>query len=213
MVRFLVDNNAIVCNSQLMQSHYAITGTIRYYKPPCDVELLPGPHPRLRVTPEASSDTRPFDVSRWKDAPHVALANLHDEPEAVLRFTRAYGVLAWDKRKTVPVREVLDYRNELRLAWEEKTDFPFTTAMQTTVRVWPNVAPNLCAGMEIVVKDLGKLMGLLFARDLWEGRLKKCASPDCPAPYLRAVRKGQKFCSQECAVLINVRHFRERSQT
>src|SRR5664279_5763443 len=103
-----------------MQSHYAITSTIRYYKPPCAVALLPGPHPRLRVTLEGKG-TPAFDVSRWKDAPHVALANLRDDPKAVLQFTRTYGLLVRDKRTTVPVREVLDYRDFLRCAWEGDT--------------------------------------------------------------------------------------------
>jgi len=65
--------------------------------------------------------------------------------------------------------------------------------------------------MEIVVKDLGKLIGMMFAQDLWEGRLRKCENPECrEVPYFQAVRKGQKFCSHRCAVLINVRHYRER---
>ncbi len=81
-----------------MQSHYAITTTIRYYKGTYEVALLPGPHPRLRVT-LASKGGAPFDVSRWKDAPHIALANLRDDPEAVLWFTRTYGVLVVGQEK------------------------------------------------------------------------------------------------------------------
>ncbi|MFZ0963666.1 MAG: hypothetical protein WAO35_22610, partial [Terriglobia bacterium] len=104
-----------------MRTHYAVTSDVRYYKPPLDVGLLLGPHPRLRVTPVVGSGESAFDVSRWKDLPHVWLANLRDEPEAVLSFIRTYGVLVRDKRKTVPVREVLDYRDFLRRAWEGDT--------------------------------------------------------------------------------------------
>lgn len=202
-----------------MQSHYAVTSTIHYYKPPCDVALLPGPHPRLRVTPIASRDarywplTRPVDVSRWADPPHVALANLRDEPEAVLRFTHTYGVLVWPKRKagTIPVSEVLRFRDRLRHAWDKGTDYDdsFITPIKTTVTVWPRVQ-GLRAGVGIRVEELEHLIHMMFARDLWEGRARKCGNPDCPAPYFRAVRRGQKFCTQRCAVLINVRHFRER---
>jgi hypothetical protein len=190
-----------------MRSHYAITSTIDYYKPPCDVDLLPGPHPRLlRLTPVFTSGGAAFDVSRWKDAPHVALANLRDEPEAVLRFIRAYGVLVRDKRKSVPVREVLDYRDFLRRAWEGDTYNFF--ALPATEDI------SLCAqptrGFLIAISALWPLIQVMFIQDWPEKRIKKCANPHCPAPYFRAVRRGQKFCGQKCAVLINVRHFRER---
>jgi hypothetical protein len=202
-----------------MRTHYAITSTIRYYKLPCDLSLLPGPHPRMRVTPIASRDprywplTRPVDVSRWADPPHVALANLRDEPEAVLRFTRTYGLLVRPKRKaaSIPISEVLRIRDRLRYAWDKSVDLgdSFITSIKTTVTVWPHVR-GLRAGLAIRVEELGQLIGMMYTRDLWEGRARKCESADCPAPYFRAVRRGQKFCSQRCAVLINVRRFRER---
>jgi hypothetical protein len=202
-----------------MRTHYAVTSTIRYYKPPCDVALLSGPHPRLRVTLIASRDkrywplTRAVDVSRWADPPHVALANLRDDPKAVLQFTRTYGVLVWPKRKagTIPVSEVLRFRDRLRYAWDKGADLDdsFITPIKTTVLVWPRVQ-GLRAGVGIRVEELEHLIHMMFARDLWEGRARKCENPDCPALYFRAVRRGQKFCSQKCGVLINVRRFRER---
>jgi hypothetical protein len=157
--------------------------------------------------------TRPVDVSRWPDAPHVALANLRDEPEAVLRFTRTYGMLVWPKRKpgSIPTSEVLRVRDQLRHAWDKGIDLndSFLTSIKTTVTVWPRVQ-GLRAGVGIRVEELGHLIGMMYTRDLWEGRARKCGNPDCPAPYFCAVRRGQKFCTQKCAVLINVRRFRER---
>jgi hypothetical protein len=186
-------------------SHYAITSTIRYYKPSNDVDLLSGPNPRLRVTPVGSAG-HAFDVSRWKDAPHVALANLRDEPEAVCRFVRTYGLLAQDKRKTVPTREVLEHRNSLRRVWEGKT-FEFFA-----FPAWHGA--TLCGlqagGFCIAIDALWPLIQVMFIQDWTEKRIKKCGNPDCPAPYFCAVRRGQKFCSQKCAVLINVRQFRAR---
>jgi hypothetical protein len=191
--------------SHAMQSHYAVTSTIRYYKPPYDVDLLPGPHPRLRVTPVGSTGEA-FDLSRWKDAPHVALANLRDEPEAVRRFVHTYGLLARDKRRIVPVREVLEHRDSLRRAWEGDT-FSFFA-----FPAWDGA--TLCGmqagGFGIAIDALWPLVQVMFMQDWTEKRIKKCANPDCPAPYFCAVRRGQKFCSQKCAVLINVRLFRER---
>jgi hypothetical protein len=191
-----------------MQSHYAITTVIHYYKPPCDVALLPGPHPRLRVTPVGSAGATAFDFSRWKDAPHLALANLRDEPEAVLRFTRTYGVPGRGRKvgkaRTVPVREVLDHRDFLRRAWEGDTHNFFASAFgKTSLLVQPT-------WMGLFVDDPWTLVLVMFARDLAEKRIKKCGNPDCPAPYFRAVRRGQRYCSQKCSVLINVRQFRAR---
>ena len=168
-----------------MRSHYAITSRVYYYMP--------------------SDHGAPFDFKRWKDAPHIALANLRHEPEAVQRFTRTYGVLGCKgKDRTISVGRVLAYRDWLRRAWEGDTYNFFALAI---------TQPSLIAqptGMVIAVNDPLTLVQVMFAQDWGEGRLKKCENPDCAAPYFRAVRKGQKFCSQKCAVLINVRHFRER---
>lgn len=189
-----------------MRRSNAIQSTIRYYMMPLNVALLRGRRPRLSVKPVDDSGEIAVNVARWRTAPHVALANLRRDPKAVLWFTRTYGVLSLDCNR------VFTFRDDLRRAWEGKDYFPFVTVMETTVRLWPHVH-GLRTGMEIAVRDLGKLIGLMFARDLWEGRLKKCGNPDCITPYFRAVRKGQKFCSQKCAVLISVRCFREREAT
>ncbi len=203
-----------------MPSHYAVTSMIRYYRTlPSSVELrrADGKTPtHIDVIVSNPRIVQGFDFSRWPDAPHVALANLRDEPVAVLRFIRTYGVLALHYKGesiVLPVQDVLNHRDELRVMWEGKTSSPLLTAMdtETTLLIGPLIAQaNSNAGIQIQVKNLGTLTGLLFTQDYSEGRLKKCENPDCPAPYFRAVRKGQKFCSQKCGVLINVRHFRER---
>ena len=188
-----------------MGSHYAITSTIRYYKMATAVEVLPGRSPRLRLEPCPNSQA-PFDVSRWKDTPHVALANLRDEPEAVLRFTRTYGVLGGAKSGTVSVRQLLQFRDNLRAAWDGSwTENFFALAITHPALV---AQPT---GMVIAVADPWTLVQVLFAQDWTEKRIKKCENPDChEVSYFCAVRKGQKFCSQKCAVLINVRQFRAR---
>lgn len=173
-----------------MQSHYAITSEVRYYK--------------------ANGETH-VDFSRWKDPPHVALANLRDEPEAVLRFTRTYGdmpSLAPERRgrKVASIEEVLNYRDSLRRAWEGDTGNFFRLACVETILI-TQPKPT---GMLLAVRDPWSLICIMFAQDWPERLLRKCTNPDCSAPYFRAVRKGQKFCSQKCAVLINVRQFRAR---
>jgi len=195
---------------------------IRYYRTlPSTVELrrADGKKPtRIDVTVNNPGIVQGFDFSRWKDAPHAALANLRDEPEAVLRFIRTYGVPARNYKGesiVLPVEDVLELRDVLRNAWEGRTYSPLLTTVdtETTLLIGPLIAQaNSNAGIQIQVKNLATLIGLLFAQDYSEGRLKRCENPDCPAPYFRAIRKGQKFCSQKCGVLINVRHFRERER-
>lgn len=46
---------------------------------------------------------------------------------------------------------------------------------------------------------------------LWS-LIRMCENPDCPTPYFLEARKGQKYCSHKCAVLINVRRFRARRE-
>ncbi len=67
-------------------------------------------------------------------------------------------------------------------------------------------------GVEFVAGSLWSFMCILFLRDYGMDRARVCANPDCPAPYFLQARKGQKYCSQRCAVLINVRRFRKRQR-
>jgi len=204
-----------------MQSHYAIKGSIRYYRTlPTEVELpkagsvksAQANNTAMLAIAAAADINGLFDPSCWKDPPHIALANLQDKPAAVLRFTRTYGVLARNYRgeaRTIPVRDVLRYRDRLRRAWDNVTDEQaFQDVVPSTKQAFLYPGPS---GLEVVIEDLWTLICTLFARDMWDMRTKKCQNPDCPAPYFLAVRKGQKFCDQKCAVLINVRLFRERA--
>ncbi len=200
-----------------MQSHYAVTSIIRYYRTlPSTVELKQGDgkQARIDVTVGNPRAVQAFDFSSWPDAPHVALANLRDDPKAALWFTRTYGVLARNYKGesiALPVQDVFESRDDLRAAWEGKTYDSLFTSMdtETSVLMGPLIAQaNANAGIQIQVKNLRTLIGLLFAQDYWEGRLKTCENPDCENRYFRAVRKGQKFCSQRCGVLISVRRYR-----
>jgi hypothetical protein len=58
--------------------------------------------------------------------------------------------------------------------------------------------------------DIWTVVRIAFLMDYKVGRAKICANPDCPTPYFVENRKGQEFCTHKCAVLINVRRFRER---
>jgi PAS domain-containing protein len=55
---------------------------------------------------------------------------------------------------------------------------------------------------------VGSVFRSLFLRDCGAKKTRVCVNPDCPAPYFLQTRKGQKFCTHRCAVLVNVRRFR-----
>ena len=67
-------------------------------------------------------------------------------------------------------------------------------------------------GINFLAESLWSFMCVLFLRDYGMRRVKVCASPECPAPFFLQERKGQKYCSHKCAVLINVRRFRKRQR-
>jgi hypothetical protein len=176
---------------------------IRYYKNlPPQVEVQ---NERIRVQPSTTAE-EPFDLRRWKEPPHLALANLRPDTPAVLAFTRRYGVVwfrGWADPMWVLPANMIRLRDFLRQGWEGKKD--------VLGRMWADIEVRMRGeptGVEIVVEDLWTLIRLTFLQDWVSGRPKVCGNPECPAPYFLAVRKGQKYCSHKCAVLINVRRFR-----
>jgi hypothetical protein len=61
-------------------------------------------------------------------------------------------------------------------------------------------------------EDLWEYMRYLFLVDYAEQRTGVCEREDCPTPYFVRQRKGQRYCSHECAVLENVRRFRSKTK-
>ena len=64
--------------------------------------------------------------------------------------------------------------------------------------------------VELYTRDLWGFIRVAFLADCSSRKTRVCANPDCPTPYYLEARRGQKFCSHKCAVLINVRRFRDR---
>lgn len=60
--------------------------------------------------------------------------------------------------------------------------------------------------------DLWHYMRYLFLIDYAECRTAVCERKDCLTPYFVQQRKGQRYCSHECAVLENVRRFRSKER-
>lgn len=173
-----------------MAKRYANGVTIRYYAqraPILDARGVP------------TYGLIPKDLARTKEPPHVALANLLPDEKSLAKFTRTYGVIAGD---------ALHFRDILRKAWEgDRSMLEWMSQRHNRASVYVE-----SSGLRITADDAWEGACLLFLLDRQVGRAAKCASPDCPAPYFLRVRKGQKFCSHRCAVLVSVRKLRKRQQ-
>lgn len=203
-----------------MKSYYATTTRIRYYSTiPDRVWIAKDPDNVERLY--ASPETQPADPARWREPPHVTLANLLPAKEsglldlkAVEKFTRTYGVLGeyptHGQRVIDPVK-IQGLQGLLQQAWRGELEELDEIEMY-------NIAPETEIsttrdGIELRVRDLWTLIRILFLRDYGAGRARVCAITDCPrTPYFLQSRKGQMFCSHPCAVLANVRRFREEQR-
>jgi hypothetical protein len=187
-----------------MREHYATNVRIRYYMQPRKVQYK-GDQIRACDVP---GFPEPFDISTWKKPPHLALANLPLNKEEIGKFTQTYGIVF--ARPSGGIINVLAtdlgrFQAYLRQAWEGNEKALNQMRVDARVSLWAEPS-----GIEIRVNDLWTLIRVMFLQDWLEGRAKICASKGCPTPYFLQTRRGQKFCSQACAVRENVRRFRER---
>ena|SRR5215469_12636544 len=203
-----------------MKSYYELNAAIRYYGLiPKDVRIennhITGSLPYLRVWHAVqSASERPFAFSRWKEPPHVVFANLRldtGDLGPALKFTRDYGYISGrvhGDRYRVDLSELKVRQQLVHDAWGPGGEIDLAVDLMI-----PNRRLSLHIGAkesEIAVDSLWTLIEILVLRDLAAENTNLCANPDCPAPYFLTTRKGQKFCTHKCAVLINVRRFRQR---
>ena len=206
-----------------MESYYAFEGRIRYYAPlPKTLEIVqagglgtPGDF-RGTLGPEMA------DPSRWKEPPHVVLANLLADKRAVEEFVRKYGPLLGRRTYLMPKDGAPQFYENLahfnlfqevvRRAWADEED----AIKNIEGRVGSIGSGRILlsaqnGSLEANVPDLERFICLLVLRDRAEGKIAICENADCPARYFLRQRKGQQFCSHKCAVLINVRRFRRKA--
>jgi hypothetical protein len=156
------------------------------------------------------SAEEPLNLHRRKEPVHERLANMGLDLDSIYVFTKLWGFfvgnvdMARGHFYTQP-HHVQPFQNLLRRAWAGEDKALAEMASDIVARV--DLRPN---GVDIAVVDLWSLVRLLFLRDHAVGRTGVCANKDCLSPYFLQTRKGQKFCSHKCAVLMNVRRFRER---
>lgn len=191
--------------------YYATKAVIRYYgRGPKTVEIDDD------NKPAGVLGDKPVDPNRWKQPVHEYFANMRLEdpdgglcPRSVLPFISQYGLL-WERpfgsRFQIDVVELIGLQESLRGAWKGNKD-----ALNEILRdAGGDINVSVSAkGIEISTENLWTLVCILFLRDYAEGRTKLCANQDCErGPYFLESRKGQRYCSHPCAVLINVRRFR-----
>jgi hypothetical protein len=207
-----------------MMSYYATVARIRYYG------QIPGKVEKskdavcaavkstvfganvLGTDRRASLDTaasKPVDLSHKKETAHEAFANMALDVDSLYVFTKKWGFLEADVddqgRSVTRIEHVKPLQNLLHRAWTGDRDALEKLAKNLEARV-----DVTATGIDIAVVNLESLVRLLFLRDHHAGRIKVCANPDCHSPFFLQQRRGQKYCTHKCAVLMNVRRFRER---
>jgi hypothetical protein len=179
-----------------MKSYYALNGTIRYYN-------------------EKAART-------WKEPPHYHFVNMLITENSIRGFARQYGLPYSDWRMgayQLNKPDLVRMQSLLRRAWRDDID-----AIADIEKGDPNAPKDKVygplridwsvthKGIVASALDLWSFMRIAFLQDYSDGRTKVCANQDCPAPHFLQKRKGQEFCSHPCAVLINVRRFRDRQK-
>lgn len=157
-------------------------------------------------------------IARWKDPPHVALANLgwpapgHAPREEQMRwFVERYGPLDEDlpwipgQEFWLTLDEFRHHQEGLRRAWRGR-DLKLLPIVPTIVG-W-----KTRRGRFVLEALPLSYLCLLLARDIAEGRAKICRAPDCSAPYFVAHWRAAKFCSHRCAVRIAQRNLRKKQR-
>ncbi len=210
-------------------SQDALTARIRFFgRVPSKTKLL-GAH----VTGKVGS--KRANPSQWREPPHEGLANVptYDtgkipqalttrpvrgitDPKAMDAFVKRYGTLSAriNKRTRSFDENAVDFasfQEILRGAWTGDKAALGKILGQAKDALEPKVSVR---AEEIVIdtENLWSFICLLFLRDYRADKTKLCARPDCKHPYFVEKHKRQKYCSQQCAVLMNVRNFRQRKK-
>jgi hypothetical protein len=161
--------------------------------------------------------------------------------KALVRFVERYGVpvhAGWpdDSGKyEVDLTEVAKLQFVLRSAWHHDTEALKLIASEQTDSpggfdwsCWKRAGElfesyptdgfffarpvALRRRMELVFMDLGSLVQWLFLVDFWNERTGICSNKECFTPYFILKRKGQIYCSHDCAAKIAVERYRRKTK-
>jgi len=126
------------------------------------------------------------------------------------RMLRLYPEVFPPEKKAQSVRLLRIFGGLLRKAWcaldERHRNWYLADAESTAhrERTWYVSAadPFRAVQIERLIEPSARptvLEALLYHVRRNTRRLLRCANPDCPAPYFLSSKKGQKYCSPECA--------------
>ena len=217
---------------QHIKSYYELRADIRYYA------LLPkNMETTARVTKrgweaalgiQGTLGTERLDALDWKEPPHLVLANLPlnsttEDFKIIESFISKYGPLTGESRRLPPkdgapqfyvkISDFNNMRDCLRRAWRGDSEATRWIEARIENKLGTIRLSAMDKRLEVLVTELEQFIWILFLRDYAAGKARICQSPDCPATYFLQSRKGQTFCSHKCAVLANVRRFRQREAT
>jgi hypothetical protein len=201
-----------------MKSYYATEAVIRYYGPGFERRWPDAPHvafANLQLDDSAlgmfTKRYGPLYIPQRSRAEKVVIGESRDPLHTALVLVTAF----------VPdLNRALGMQGLLRHAWRGER-FAIVELehelMQKGLRPWFGVTDQILElkdsphdSLTLWADDIWTVVRAAFLMDYKVGRAKVCTNPDCPTPYFVESRKGQEFCSHKCAVLINVRRFRER---
>jgi hypothetical protein len=187
------------------ERQYAIQVVLRYHGRLPETCAAEGDHVRVTLGPKKA------DVTRWKEPPHLWMANLAVvDTKAVKAFLKKYGVLWENTGPMAGLRAAIGlqprtfdehcapfvaFQQMLRKAWRDDSAALTEVENQIGAGLEISVLARL-VGVGLVTKNLASFICVLFLRDYAEGHTKVCANPDCPAPYFLAKRKTQKYCER-----------------
>jgi hypothetical protein len=169
------------------------------------------------------------DVASWSSPPHEYLANLAYDPASrgglasknnVLYFTRMYGPFEPEEDGVPFFLELEAFHNvqkQLREAWREQDHHLIFKRSWWTGGFENNPEHQFRVNWEVKrgslqmkVSNCKDYLSVLLARDIAEKHAKVCRNPKCHTPFFVAQRTDVKYCSHSCAVVINVKNFRQR---
>ena len=200
-----------------MHSYYEAKAVIRYYGPGFARKWPDPPH---RAFANLVLDHRslamftriygPLYVSGWSEAETALIASSKDQLRTAMELANLFVP---DPKRAAEMQSVL-----IR-AWKG-AQFAIVE-IEHGIKLFPwfwvteqafDMKDTFPDGVTLFAHDTWNLIRAAFLLDYKAGRARVCKNPDCPTPYFLRSRKGQEFCSHSCAVLINVRRFREREQ-
>lgn len=206
---------------QSMKAYYATQAVIRYYGAGIEPNWPDAPHvalANLRLERAAlKMFTRRYGPlaappEKWSLADKLKLAiakKRGDDPLWTVAVPRSRFHIA-------DLERVTEMQRLLRNAWRNDSDAIVKIEPGMSATLWFGVTERRLGlkdapadALTIFVDDFWHFIRAAFLIDYKAGRTAVCKNPDCPAPYFLRSRKGQEFCTHKCAVLINVRRFRE----